>query len=293
MNTTDEQLINPRVPNVARVYDFLLGGKDNFAADRAAAEKILAAEPQAAVTARENRAFLGRAVRYLAEAHGIRQFLDLGSGLPAVGNVHEIAQQCAPESRVVYVDYDPVVLSHVRALPVTRRGGIGYAGCDLRDAGAVLAAAAETLDFGQPVAVLLSAILHFLPDEADPHGLVREYMDAVPAGSWLVVSHATGDAAGDGLADEMNEVYSQTVPGGVYLRSREEVERFFEGLELDHPGVTGIAEWHREREQPGGRVLFYGGAGRKPGPLTRRAGQRPGAGDRAEPAQAPVSHGRR
>ena len=176
--------------NQARIYDYLLGGKDNYAADRAAVDAVLKVAPEMGFTARANRAFLGRAVRYLAAEAGIRQFLDIGTGIPTAGNTHQVAQAVAPESRVVYVDYDPVVLAHARALLTSSEAGATeYIDADLRDTGTILGQAARLLDFTQPVAVTLLLILHAIPDSDDPHAIVARLMDAVPSGSYLAISH--------------------------------------------------------------------------------------------------------
>jgi hypothetical protein len=257
------------VPNVARMYNALLGGKDHFEADRVAVGKILEIEPGSAVAARSNRDFLRRAVRFLAAEAGIRQFLDIGSGLPTADNVHEVAQSAAPESRVVYVDNDPIVLSHAHALLVSSpEGRCAYADCDLRDTQDVVSQAAQTLDFAEPVAVLLIAILHFISDKDDPWDIVRRLMAAVPPGSYLVVSHATPEDFKDAASKEkLNEVYAQTASGGVTPRPLPEITDFFSGLELADPGVAGISAWRpvveRAADHPG-RTLFYGGVARKP-----------------------------
>ena len=178
----------------ARIYDYLLGGKDNYAADRAAVEAVLKISPEMGFTARANRAFLGRAVRYLAAEAGIRQFLDIGTGIPTAGNTHEVAQAIAPETRVVYVDYDPIVLAHARALLTSSKAGATeYIDADLRDTDTILGQAGRVLDFTQPVAVTLLAILHAIPDADDPHAIVAKLMDAVPPGSYLAVSHLGSD----------------------------------------------------------------------------------------------------
>ena len=205
------------VPNIARMYNVLLGGKDNFAADRAAAGKVLEIEPRSAVAARQNRDFLRRAVRFLADEIGIRQFLDIGSGLPTADNVHEVAQSLAPESRVVYVDNDSVVLSHAHALLVSSpEGKCAYVDSDLRDTRSIITHAAGTLDFAEPIATLLIAIMHFIPDEDDPCDIVRRLMAAVPPGSYLVVSHATPQDFPDAVnKDRLNAVYAETASGGV------------------------------------------------------------------------------
>lgn len=260
-------------PTEARIYNALLGGKDNFAADRAAAGRILEIEPRADSAARQNRAFLGRAVRFLAGEAGIRQFLDIGSGLPTVDNVHDVAQAIRPQSRVVYVDNDPQVLAHARALLVSKpEGRTAYVDADLRDTDAVIAGASATLDLAEPVAVLLIAILHFIPDSDDPWGIVRRLMAAVPPGSYLAVSHAAAEHLHEGAAEKLNQVYADAGNRGVTQRPLPEVRRFFDGLELAEPGVTGIAAWRPDiraaqpAESNSGRPLFYGGTGRKTAP---------------------------
>jgi len=257
------------VPNVARMYNVLLGGKDNFAADRAAAGKILEIEPGSAVAARQNRDFLRRAVRFLTDEIGIRQFLDIGSGLPTADNVHEVAQSLAPESRIVYVDYDSVVLSHARALLVSSpEGKCAYVDSDLRDTRSIITHAADTLDFAEPIAILLIAIMHFIPDKDDPWDIVRRLTAAVPPGSYLVVSHATlqyfTDAANK---DRLNAVYAGTASGGVTPRAFPEIRSLFNELELIDPGVVDISAWRpvvRGAGNHSGRTLFYGGIAKKP-----------------------------
>src|SRR5450755_2580546 len=182
------------VAHQARVYDYLLGGKDNYAADRAVAEATLKVNPDLAPSAHANRAFLGRAIRYLAEEAGIRQFLDIGTGIPTAGNTHQVAQAIAPESRVVYVDYDPIVLAHARALLTSdQAGATEYIDSDLRDTKTILDQAARLLDFSKPVAVTLISILHAIPDDDDPYAIVATLLDAVPSGSYLAISHMGSD----------------------------------------------------------------------------------------------------
>ena len=239
----DHPAFDTSVAHQARVYDYLLGGKDNYAADRAAGEAMIAAYPGTAYTARANRAFLGRVVRFLAGEAGIRQFLDIGTGIPAAGSTHEVAQEVAPDSRVVYVDYDPVVLAHARALlTVSPPGASDFIDADLRDTGTVLAKAARTLDFSRPVAVLLLAILHAIGDDEDPYPIVTQLMDAVPAGSYLAISHIAVDiqpeqvgAAGDRLNQASYQQYT--------LRNRAQVARFFDGLEVAEPGLVQVQQW--------------------------------------------------
>jgi len=255
--------IDTSTPNPARIYDYLLGGKDHFPADRTAAEEILAAVPQARAGARENRAFLGRAVRYLAAEAGIRQFLDIGTGLPTQGNVHQIAQAIAPDAPVVYVDNDPVVHAHAAALLA---GGhtVAVLG-DLRQPEAILAhpEVRRVLDFGRPVAVLLVAILHFVRDEEDPAGIVARLRDGLAPGSYLVVSHATADFHPE-VAAKVTAVYEQaTAP--LVLRSRDQIGRLFDGFELVAPGLVQPAAWRPDGEGPAspGAGGFHAGVGRR------------------------------
>jgi hypothetical protein len=262
--------INTGVPNPARIYDYLLGGKDNFPADREIAEQMLAIAPVAREVVEDNREFLRRAVEVLADA-GTRQFIDLGSGLPTQGNVHEIAQAAAPGSRVVYVDNDPMVVAHSRAL-LAGDNTVAIEG-DLRQPDKVLEhpEVRELIDFGQPVALLLLAILHFVPDDEDPFGIVARYRDALPAGSHLAISHGTRDIperpdlSPEDMADmgaKVEQLYQLTT-ASLVTRTRAEVERFFDGLELLDPGVVEIQRWRpdgRTSLLPGG---FYGGVARK------------------------------
>jgi hypothetical protein len=254
------------VPNVARIYDALLGGKNNYASDRQAADRILAIEPDSADTARQNRAFLGRVTRFLAEEKGVRQFLDIGSGLPTGSNVHEVAQSYAPQSRVVYVDNDVTVLTHARALLVSSpEGKCGYVQSDLRDTGRIIMEAAEILDFNEPVAILLLGILHFIPDQDDPWRIVRTFTES--PGSYLAVSHATPESFTETASRELlDEVYAETASGGVTPRPKAEIERFFGGLELIDPGVASISAWRPAPGDPATRTrtLFYGGVAQKP-----------------------------
>jgi S-adenosyl methyltransferase len=231
------------VAHQARIYDYLLGGKDNYAADRKAGDALIAAYPTMVDLARANRAFLGRAVRFLAAEAGMRQFLDIGTGIPAAGNTHQIAQETAPDSRVVYVDYDPVVLSHARALLVSGpQGATDYIDADARDVSTVLAKAARTLDFSRPVAVIIVMMLHAIGDGDDPHGIVSRVMDALPAGSYLAISHPASDIEPDKVTDltaRVNQLSYQQFTG----RSRAQVLRFFDGLELVEPGLVQVQQW--------------------------------------------------
>jgi SAM-dependent methyltransferase len=255
------------VAHQARMYDYLLGGKDNYAVDREAMEAVLKVHPEAAFTARANRAFLGRAVRYLAADAGIRQFLDIGTGIPTAGNTHEIAQAIASESRVVYVDYDPVVLAHARALLTSSAAGAtSYIDADLRDTGTILSQARQLLDFTRPVAITLVSILHVIPDADDPHAIVAQLLDAMPSGSCLAISHGGWDLLDRETLDAFKDIgEAQMVRQQLILRSREEVARFFEGLDLVEPGLVRLEEW-RPGSAAGeaGKSSMWCAVGRKP-----------------------------
>jgi len=236
-----------RVAHQARIYDYLLGGKDNFAADRDAAEAMLKIYPDTGFSARANRAFLGRAVRHLAGVAGIRQFLDIGTGIPTAGNTHEVAQAIAPESRVVYVDYDPVVLAHARALLTSGEGGATeYIDADLRDTGEILIRAGRLLDFSQPVAVTLLAILHAIPDADDPYAIVAALMDAVPPGSYLAITHGASDLIEPEALQGLYDSFKGKVQQQFQWRTRDEVARFFVGTDLVEPGLVRVDDWRRE-----------------------------------------------
>jgi SAM-dependent methyltransferase len=258
--------IDITVPATARMYDFWLGGHDNFAADRAAALAVSEAAPEAQLIAVENRKFLRRAVRYLAAEAGIAQFLDIGTGLPTQGNVHEVAQRVNPDARVVYVDNDPMVLAHSRALKTG--GNTAVIEADLRDPGTVLdhSSTRALLDFTQPLAVLLVAVLHFLSDNDGPHAIVATVCDALPPGSYLVISHATDGIRGEPAA-RVAEHYRKHVASGATLRDRSEIMRFFTGLKLVEPGLVQVPHWRRDEAEPAdaGKVWFLGAVGRKPG----------------------------
>ncbi len=258
--------IDTATPNVARIYNYLLGGKDNFAADRQAARQLIAAIPDAAEIARDNRSFLGRVVRYLATRGGIRQFLDLGSGLPTQANVHELARGVAPEARVVYVDNDPMVASHGRAL-LASGDHIGMVLGDLRDPARILhhPAVLDLLDLSRPIAVLCTSTLHFVADEAEPHKIIAEYRDRMAPGSYLAISHGTLEEDAEGEVEAAVGVYRQA-SSQLHIRRLPEVRRFFDGLGLVEPGLTWIAEWRPEPgTAPTGRQhSLRGGIGRKP-----------------------------
>ena len=249
----------------ARIYDYLLGGKDNYAADRAAADAMLELWPDMAYTARANRAFLGRTVRYLTAEAGIRQFLDIGTGIPTAGNLHEVAQAIAPETRVVYVDYDPIVLAHARALlDSSEEGATEYIEADLRDTAAILGRAASLLDFSKPVAVTMLAILHAMPDAGDPYGIVARLMGAVPPGSYLAISHVASDLVDQQTHQSIRDSQDGKLQQQYQWRNRDEVGRFFAGLDLVEPGLVIVEEW---RPEPGtvseGVSGLWGAVGRK------------------------------
>ena len=225
----------------ARVWNYLLGGKDNFAADREVGEMILQMFPGIARIARTQRRFLARAVRYLAADAGIRQFLDIGTGLPTADNTHQIAQQVAPESRIVYVDNDPLVLVHARALLTSAPGGMtSYLEADVRDTGEILGEAARTLDFGQPIALVMLGIMGQLPDSAGPRPIVTALLDALPPGSYLALSDGTDTSP---ALNQAIAAYNQNSASSYHLRSPEEIARFFDGLILVAPGVVTTSRW--------------------------------------------------
>ncbi|MGY2006239.1 SAM-dependent methyltransferase [Nocardia gipuzkoensis] len=257
---------DPSVPSSARIYDYVLGGKDHYQADRDAAEKVVAAFPTVRVAARQNRLFMHRAVNALT-ALGVTQFLDIGTGIPTEPNLHQVAQAPRPEARVVYVDNDPIVLSHARALLTgTPEGRTAYVDADLKDPAAILSAPAlvETLDLTRPVALSLVAVLHFLSDEHKPYEIVEALLDALAPGSYLVVSHITTDLEPEIMSAAL-DVYRQS---GVYAqaRTRDEVARFFTGLELLDPGVVVANQWRPATESPAwldAQVNCWSAVGRK------------------------------
>jgi hypothetical protein len=262
--------IDTSKPHSARVYDYFLGGKDNFAADREVAKQALKVAPSFRTAVRENRAFLGRAVRYLAEEAGITQFLDLGSGLPGVGNVHEVAQAVQPRARVVYVDNDPIVLAHGRALLVsTPEGRSVYVQADIRDPEYILRhpLTRDTLDFSRPVALILNAVLHFFADQEEPGKIVETVLEALPSGSYVVASHGTAEYSPALRVDGGVRAYRQ---GGmpVWMRDGSEFAGLaFKGLTLMPPGVVVVSEWRREPgafPPPAEEVGINGAVARKP-----------------------------
>jgi SAM-dependent methyltransferase len=269
----DRAGFDPTVPHPARVYNYWLGGKDHYPADRTAAKQVAGHRPQVVAGARANRAFLGRAVGYLAAEAGISQFLDIGTGLPAPGATHEAAQAHVPGSRVVYVDNDPLVLVHARALlTATPPGVCEYIGADLRDPAAILAQAAATLDFTQPAAVLLLAVLHFIPDTDNPAGIVAALAAALAPGSYLVISHLTPDFAPRPVAAGV-AAYNATVPTTITARTHTQITALFAGLPLVPPGVVPVTEWRPAAGLPHRHTAdLYAGMARitHPQPHTRR-----------------------
>jgi hypothetical protein len=256
--------VDPNTPSAARIYDYALGGKDNYAVDRAAAEKVFAIAPEMPLMARQNREFLGRATRFLAGEAGIRQFVDIGSGLPTQQNVHQVAEDIAPESKVVYVDYDPIVVAHGDALVATT-GNVTFVRGDLREIDDILGHPdlRRLIDFGEPVAVLLVAVLHFIPDDDGPYEVVARLRDIMAPGSYLAVSHVTPDPHPKETA-ELVEV--STKAGAPWVaRSHAELMRFFDGFELVEPGLVTAPEWRPSiaRRVDPDKMWVLAGVGRK------------------------------
>ena len=254
-------------PHIALMYDYYLGGKNHFAADRELAEKLLALAPTARTTAQENRAFLGRAVRFLAAEAGVTQFLDIGTGLHTASSVHEVAQQVAPTARVVYADNDPLVLTHARALLRSAPAGrTAYIHADLRRPEEIVssAVARSVLDFSKPIALMLVAILHFIPDEDRPQDIVATLLDALPRGSYLVASHGTLEHESEGF-DAGQQAYRSS---GLSARARDSADfarLAFSGLDLVPPGVVLVSEWRPDKTGPRptpAEVGIYGGVAR-------------------------------
>ena len=260
---------NPEVPHPARVYNVWLGGKDGLAADRKAAAEVAACRPQVVAGARANRAFLARMVRYLASQRGVRQFLDIGPGLPAPGNTHEVAQAIAPESKIVYVDNDRLVITHARALLTSSgEGCCEYLEADLRDPETILKHAAQTLDFAQPVAVLLVAVLHFLTQQDHPQNVVASLAGALAPGSFVAISHLTADFAPEAVAAGVS-AYNALVPAGITARSHAQVTSLFGGLPLVTPGIVPVSEWRPDHTPVHGvSADMYAGLATTPGNRT-------------------------
>ena len=251
---------DPEIAHPARVYSYWLGGKDHYPADREAAEEVMRQRPQVVTGAQANRAFLARIVRHLAGQRGVYQFVDIGCGLPAPASTHEVAQAIAPQARVVYVDSDPLVLSHARALLASGpQGGCDYVEADLCDPDVIVREAARMLDFGRPAAVLLLAVLHFIPDSTDPAGIVAALAAGLAPGSFIAVSHLTADFAPEQVTSGV-AAYNALVPAGITARSHAEVTALFGGLLLVAPGVVPVSEWRPDAGcWPGQPADLYAG----------------------------------
>lgn len=262
----DPPAIDSDQPNAARVYNVYLGGTANFAADREAAEAAAVAFPggmEGAMDAvRQNRDVLRRFVAFLVD-QGIRQFLDLGTGVPDETNVHAIAQGLAPGSRVVCVDYDPVVLAHSHDLMhSTAEGAATFLNGDFREVDEVVGLAADTLDLDEPVAVLLVALLHLFDDDEDPYAMVRKYMAKLPSGSYLGITHITNDIT-PGTAETFAHL-NDTMTEPLIARTKQQVQGFLDGLELVEPGIAPVNEWHPDADTPAGQVIHWAALARKP-----------------------------
>jgi SAM-dependent methyltransferase len=242
--------VDPRTPNMARMYDYALGGKDNFAADREAVQNLFQLAPENAYVCTANRQFLGKAARFVAE-QGIRQFLDLGAGLPTQGSTHEVARRAQPDARVVYVDSDPVVLTHARALLAGNDSGLAVIAEDIRNIGQILdhPNTRRLIDFSQPAAVLFVAILHGIPNCDDPAGIVAEFVRPLAPGSYVILSHLTREGHPADIVAKKEEIFAKSATPMAY-RGRDEILRFFDGLELVEPGLTTVTRWREESPDP-------------------------------------------
>ncbi len=252
-------------PHSARIWNYWLGGKDNYPADREAGDMVEQMIPGIAASARANRGFLSRAVRYLVAEEGIRQFLDIGTGLPTADNTHEVAQRNAPECRVVYVDNDPLVLVHAQALLVSSpEGACDYINADLRDTEKILEAARATLDFSQPIALMLLGVLNHVLDDDEARQIVRRLLDALPSGSYLAIGHPTAEVHGDAMHESMR-LFMERGGTPIVARSKRQLEGFFDGLELLEPGVVSCSRWRPEASSFGEppEVSEFCGVGRK------------------------------
>jgi len=256
--------LDPNVPHSARVWNYWLGGKDHYPADRMVGDQVMAMFPDITRLARADRAFLGRAVRYLAGEAGIRQFLDVGTGLPTANNTHEVAQAMAPESRIVYVDNDPLVLVHARALLTsTPEGACDYIDADLRDTGKILTQAAKTLDFSRPVALMMLGIVGQIPDSDHPESVIGQLLSVMASGSYLALSDGVNTSE---TFTEAVQHYNENSANTYHPRSPEQLTGFFDGLELVEPGVVELGRWRSEATvfPDAGEVPGMGGVGRKP-----------------------------
>jgi S-adenosyl methyltransferase len=263
----DDPAFDMSVSHQARGYNYMLGGKDHFAADRAYVDAVADAYPGAAATVYANRAFLGRAVRFLAGDAGLSQFLDIGTGIPGPGSTHKVAQEVRPDSRIVYVDNDPVVLSHARAFLIGREpGSTDYLDADLRNPEHILERAEQTLDFSQPVGLLLIAVLHAIPDQDDPHRIIATLIDALPSGSYLALTHGTLDGIGTEIGAKVVDLTRQMSHQQYAFRDRAEIARFFCGLDLAEPGIVKPQDWRPgPRDHVTENVALWAGVARKRG----------------------------
>ncbi|MGH3165917.1 MAG: SAM-dependent methyltransferase, partial [Trebonia sp.] len=261
----DAPIFDTSVAHQARLYDYLLGGKDNFAADRAFARAIIEASPRIVATARANRALLGRTIRFLAGEADVAQFLDIGTGIPSAGSTHQVAQEVRPDAKIVYVDNDPVVLAHARALLTGHSPGTtNYIDADLRDPESILSQARKTLDFNRPVGVLLLAILHAISDTDDPHRIVATIMNAMPSGSYLAITHVGLDLFSPDEKAKVESITRDMSHDQYTYRNKAEVTRFFDGLGLVEPGIVPVGEWRPDQEALAyGSTYWYAGLARK------------------------------
>jgi hypothetical protein len=258
--------IDTTVSHSARIWDYWLGGKDNYQVDREVGDRIEEMLPDIVKQAREDRLFLGRVVRYLAGEAGIRQFLDIGTGLPTADNTHQVAQRVAPESKIVYVDNDPLVLAHARALLTSSpEGATDYIHADMHDPGAIIDGAARTLDFGQPVAITMLGVLWHVMDNDEAYAIVNHLMQAMPSGSYLALNHPTLEVTGEKMATAIRYWNEYGKPPGTH-RTPDELTRFFDGMDLVEPGVVSITRWRPETTSSGEpeEIDQFGGVGRKP-----------------------------
>ncbi len=259
--------LDTTVSHSARIWNYWLGGKDNYAVDREAGDKVAAMLPIIVAQARADRAFLGRAIRYLAGEEGIRQFLDIGTGLPTADNTHEVAQRVAPQCRIVYADNDPLVLSHARALLVSApEGACDYVDGDLREPDTILAKAAHTLDFTKPVALMLLGVLHHIPDTDQAYSIVRQLMAALAPGSFLTINHSTSAVSGAAMEEAVAH-WNRVGTPSMTLRTPQQITRFFDGLDLLPPGVVSCSRWRPDLTPVGGEpaeVDEFCGVARKP-----------------------------
>jgi len=259
-------VIDTTVSHSARIWDYWLGGKDNFMVDREVGDRIEEMLPDIANQAREDRKFLGRVVRYLAGEAGIRQFLDIGTGLPTADNTHQVAQRVASESKIVYVDNDPLVLAHARALLTSSpEGATDYIHADMHDPGDIIAGVSRTLDFDQPIAITMLGVLWHVMDDDEAYAIINHLVQALPSGSYLAINHPTLEVTGEKMATAIQYWNEYGKPPGTH-RTPDQIARFFEGLELVEPGVVSITRWRADDTSSGepDEIDQFGAVGRKP-----------------------------